>query len=779
MIAAALLLATAATARAAPPARARGDGLGAIDGVVRDAIAARELPGAVVLVGHNKQVVFRRAYGDRAVLPQVETMTPDTIFDLASLTKTVATAPSILILEQEGKLRLTDPVVRFLPDFAAGGGDRARITIEELLTHRAGFPPDDPLELYVGTPDEIFARKFRQPLARPPGARFVYSDVGYEVLGEVVRAVSGERLDRFAAEKIFRPLGMKDTGFHPLPPGGGPAAGDVSRFAPTEEREGRWMRGEVHDPRAYALGGVAGHAGLFSTADDLAKFCQMILGQGKRGSMRVLSPYSVDAMTRPYDYGDDDLRGLGFDIQTGYSSIRGDLFPPGSFGHTGFTGTSLWIDPASRTYALLLSNRVHPDGTGNVLRLRALVSNIVAASVHEDVGGRARQLEARLPHRTPEVQAGIDTLAADGFREIAGLRVGLVTNATGRARDGTTTIATLRSDAARKAGVELVRLFSPEHGLATDADAGVSDSVDAASGLPVRSLYGESRHPRPEDLAGLGAVVYDVQDAGTRFYTYLTTLGYVLEEAAKAKVPVVVLDRPDPIGADLVEGPPADADQLSFTAYHTIPVRTGMTVGELALLFNAERKIGADLRVVKMRGWSRRLWYDETGLEWVNPSPNMRSLAAAALYPGIGLMETTNVSVGRGTDTPFEVLGAPWIDGPRLSRVLSARALPGVRFSPVRFTPSASVYAGRSCGGVRIDVVEREALRSVTLGLEIAAALRDLYPIEWKREGFVKLLANRDAFERLDRGEPAPRIVASWGKRLEEFERTRRKYLLY
>jgi uncharacterized protein YbbC (DUF1343 family) len=776
VIAAALLLAGAAAA----PARPAANPIPAIDRVVQEAISRGELPGAVVLVVHNKKIVFRKAFGNRAVVPREETMTLDTLFDLASLTKVVATAPSVLILAEEGKLRLADPAVRFLPEFAAGDPERAKITIEELLTHRAGLPPDDPLDLYIGTPAEIFARKFQQPLVATPGSRFLYSDAGYEVLGEIVRAVSGEPLDRFAAGRIFQPLEMKDTGFRPIAAEkGGDGQPDVSRIAPTEMRNGRWMRGQVHDPRAYALGGVAGHAGVFSSADDLSKFCQMILDQGRRGSVRILSPLAVDAMTRPRDYGDADLRGLGFDVQTDYSGPRGDLFPPGSFGHTGFTGTSLWIDPASESYVILLSNRVHPDGKGNVLRLRALVANVVAAAMPGDLRTRAREVEARMPHRNAEVSAGIDALAADGFREIAGRRVGLVTNAAGRARDGRTTVEVLRSEAARKAGVELVRLFSPEHGIGANADAPVPDGTDPSTGLPVRSLYGENDRPRPADFDGLGAIVFDLQDVGTRFYTYLATLGYVLEAAAQAKVPVVVLDRPDPIGGSVLEGPLADADRLSFTAYHSIPLRTGMTVGELALLFNAERHIGADLHVIKMRGWSRRLWYDETGLEWVNPSPNMRSLAAAALYPGVGLLETTNVSVGRGTDTPFEVLGAPWIDGSRLARVLAARDVPGVRFSPLRFTPSASVYAGQSCGGVRVDLVDREALRSVTLGIAIAAALRDLYPTDWQRDGFAKLLANREAFERLDRGEPAARIIDSWVRQLAEFQARRLKYLLY
>jgi uncharacterized protein YbbC (DUF1343 family) len=761
--------------------------LARIDGVVSESIAKHELPGAVVLAGRRGKVVFRKAYGNRAVEPFAEPMTVDTVFDIASLTKTVATATSVMILVEEGKLLLSDPVVRHIPEFAPAGGDRAKVTIEHLLTHRAGLPPDDPLALYAGTPEEIFARKYQQPLKSAPGSQFVYSDAGYEVLGEIVRRVSGERLDRFAGDHIFRPLGMRDTFFNPLPPGEGragvtvspPHGIPISRIAPTEKRGDHWMRSEVHDPRAYALGGVAGHAGLFSTAADLAKFCQMILDGGKLGRARILSPAGVEAMTRPRFYGDGDVRGLGWDIATAYSKNRGDLFPVGSFGHTGFTGTSLWIDPASESFVVFLSNRVHPDGKGDVMRLRPLVSTIVAAAAMDDSRPRARALAARVPRPSREVAAGIDVLATEGFRLLAGKRIGLVTNATGRARDGRSTIDVLASPEAKKAGVTLVRLFSPEHGLRTDADAGVPDQKDPGTGLPVISLYGERRRPAPAELADLDALVLDLQDVGARFYTYITTSGYLVEEAAKAKIPLVVLDRPDPVGGMVVEGPPADSDKLSFTAYHMVPVRYGMTPGENALLVNGEKKLGADVRVVKMRGWSRDLWYDETGLEWVNPSPNMRSLAAAALYPGIGLLETTNLSVGRGTDTPFEVVGAPWLDGRRLAEVLNARAISGVRFSPVHFTPSASVFAGERCGGIRFDVVDREALRSVSLGIEIAVALRDLYPADWDRKGFLTLLANGDAFSRLERGETAASIIASWQKDLDDFVKRRAKCLLY
>lgn len=748
--------------------------LAAIDIAVQESIAKAETPGAVVLVEHEGRVALRRAYGSRAVEPAREPATPGTVYDIASLTKSVATAPSVMILVEEGKVRLGDPVVRYIPEFGSGGGDRAKVTVEQLLVHRAGFPPDDPLDLYTGAPEEIFVRKFALPLVSAPGERFVYSDVGYEVLGELVRRVSGQRLDEFAAARIFRPLGMTHTTFLPLERGV-PASG----IAPTERRGDHWMRGEVHDPRAFALGGVAGHAGLFSTADDLARFCRMLLNGGRLGKARVLSPLGVEALTRARFYGDGDVRALGFDMATAYSRNRGDLFPLGSYGHTGFTGTSVWIDPASRTFVVFLSNRLHPDGKGDVNRLRAVVGTIAAASVEDDVRGKARALAASVPVAARQVKPGLDVLVEEGFRSIAGRRVGLVTNATGRSRDGRSAARVLTSPEAKKAGVDLVRLFSPEHGLAASADAPVPDAADPDTGLPVRSLYGETRRPRPEDLGDLGAVVLDIQDVGTRFYTYLATLGYVLEAAAKAKVPVVVLDRPDPIAGAVFEGPLADPSSLSFTAYHPIPVRTGMTLGELARLFNAERGIGADLTVVPVKGWARELWYDETGLPWVNPSPNMRSLAAASLYPGVGLLETTNVSVGRGTDTPFEVLGAPWLDGRRLAAYLSGRRVAGVRFTPVRFTPAASVFAGQECGGVRFAVVDRDALRAVTLGIEIACALRALYPADWDVGRFGGLLANAETQKRVEAGDLPEAIVASWNRPLEAFAAVRSKYLIY
>jgi uncharacterized protein YbbC (DUF1343 family) len=355
------------------------------------------------------------------------------------------------------------------------------------------------------------------------------------------------------------------------------------------------------------------------------------------------------------------------------------------------------------------------------------------------------------------------------------MRIGLVTNHTGRDRAGRSTIDVLH----QAPNVKLVALLSPEHGIRGAADEKVSDSKDEQTGLPIYSLYGETRRPKGEQLKDVDALVFDIQDIGTRFYTYISTLGYVMEEAAKAQRPVFVLDRPNPIRGIEVEGPIADADKLSFTAYHRIPVRHGMTIGELAKLFNQERNIGCDLKVVAMEGWRRGMWLDETNLLWVNPSPNMRSLTEATLYPGIGLLETTNVSVGRGTDTPFEVVGAPWIDGRQLAAYLNSRRIPGVRFVPVRFTPNGSVFKGEECGGVNIIVTERDRFQPVFNGLEMALALRKLYPSEWKVDSYLRLLVNADSLERVKRGEAAAEIVRSWSAGLEEFRNRRAGALIY
>lgn len=780
--------------------------LARIDAVIAESIGKKELPGAVVVVGRHGTIVWRKTYGARAVEPQREAMTVDTIFDLASLTKVVATTTSIMMLIEQGKIRLSDPVVQFIPEMKGEGRDA--ITIEQLMTHLSGFAPDfDLRDRWTGY-DEAMKRLYREPLRTQPGTRFVYSDINYIALGEVVHRASGLMLDEFARRNIFAPLGMRDTGFNP-------DAKLRARIAPTEKRRGQlnylgdsgadagsegeqWLRGQVHDPTSFRMNGVAGHAGLFSTADDLAIFCQMLLNGGVYKTARVLSPLTVAAMSQPRAVSESGAgRGLGWDVASSFSGNKGDLFPLGSFGHTGFTGTSIWIDPSSDTFVVFLSNRVHPDGKGDVGPLRGRVASIVASSIIDATAAKAREASANTAAelllslarlnanlRTAAVAAnpadaqvltGIDVLVRDGFKQLKGMRIGLVTNQTGRDRNGRSTIDVLF----KAPDVKLVALFSPEHGIRGLADEKVSDTKDEVTGLPIYSLYGETRRPKPEQLKDLDALVYDIQDVGVRFYTYTATLGNVMEEAAKVKLPIFVLDRPDPINGVDVEGPIADADKFSFTAYYAIPVRYGMTIGELARFFNEEKHLGADVRVIQLENWRRAMWLDSTGLTWINPSPNMRSLTQATLYPGIGLLETTNVSVGRGTDTPFEVVGAPWIDGPKLASYLNGRRIPGVRFVPIRFKPTTSMFKSEDCAGINIIITDRARFQSVLTGIEVAVALHSLYPMDWKVDSYLRLLVNSDALERLKRGDSPEQLINSWTASLTAFRRLRERVLIY
>ena len=757
--------------RAAEPVPIDSGRLARIDSAVEAAIAEGDLPGAVVLVWSQGRTAYLKAFGRRAVEPESEPMTVDTLFDLASLTKVVATTTAVMLLVEEGRVRLRDPVAEYLPGFARRG--KERITVEQLLAHVSGLRPDLDLEEEFDGRAEALERTFDESPVAAPGERFIYSDLNFMLLGAIVARVSGMPLDQFAAERIFAPLGMRETLFRPGPELEG-------RIAPTERCAGlEWpcggaagaalLRGTVHDPTARRMGGVAGHAGLFSTAADLASFGRMLLGGGELDGVRILAPLTVARMTSPATpAGMRDVRGLGWDIDSRYSANRGDLFPVGSFGHTGFTGTSIWVDPASRTFVVFLSNRVHPDGGGRVVALRGRVATLAAAAVMDRPAADADSA-------APRVENGIDVLRAEQFARLQGARVALLTNRTGLARDGARTIDLLHA----APDVDLAVLLSPEHGLAADADGPVADARDAATALPIYSLYGDTRRPTARMLGGIDAVVVDLQDAGARFYTYAATMAYVMEAAAERGVRVVVLDRPNPITGAAVEGPLLDADQVGFTGYLPLPVRHGLTLGELARLFNAEREIGARLEVVPLAGWRRDLWFDETGLTWVDPSPNLRGVTQAALYPGIGALEGANLSVGRGTDTPFERLGAPWIDGPALAERLNARRVPGVRAYPVTFTPAAGPYAGRQCNGVHLIVTDRDALRPVRLGVEIAAALNARHGARFEIDRTLRLLGSLDTLQRIRDGEDPAAIAASWAAAEQAWRTRRAPYLLY
>ena len=805
--------------------------LSGVDAIIEKAIADGNIPGAVLVVGHNGAVIYRKAYGERALEPRRLPMTLDTVFDLASLTKVIATTTAVMQLVEQGKVRLNDPVAKYLPEFAQNG--KEDITVRQLLTHYSGLAPDLDLTTPWEGKNTAYQLAFVEPPETTPGSGFVYSDINFIMLGALVERVSGETLDEYATRHIFAPLKMTRTRY--LPP-----AAWKTKIAPTQYDENEHMLwGVVHDPTARRMGGVAGHAGLFSTGDDLAKFAQALLNGGDG----ILSAVTVEKMTSPETPpASPVLRGFGWDIDSPFSSNRGDLLPVGSFGHTGFTGTSMWIDPTTQTYIILLTNAVHPRGKGNAIGLRSKVATEVAAALNlttsekealreKSITGYNEALSAarRMSVRNGMVKTGLDVLEEHGFDVLkpapptgeaaaqnaeakkvdaqngdahigeaqkqrsenqaaqnpdvigpeAKMRIGLVTNQTGVDGAGLRTIDVL----AKAPGISLDAIFSPEHGVTGTLDTtDINNSKDAATGVPVYSVYGgtdAARRPPPDVMKNLDAVVFDIQDAGTRFYTYETTLGYFLEAAAKAGIELIVLDRPDPITGSFVQGPVADAGRESFTNYWTLPVRHGMTMGELAKMFNAERGINAKLTVVPIEGWQRGDWFDSTGLGWVSPSPNLRSVTEAALYPGVALIEGTNVSVGRGTDTPFELVGAPWVKSKELAAYLNARGIAGVRFVPVTFTPTASVYSGQMCSGVNILLTDRNGFDAPELGVELAAALQKLYAADFKIERMSQLLVNQSAYDALVAGQDPRRIAQEWQEGLAAFQKVREKYLIY
>jgi uncharacterized protein YbbC (DUF1343 family) len=401
----------------------------------------------------------------------------------------------------------------------------------------------------------------------------------------------------------------------------------------------------------------------------------------------------------------------------------------------------------------------------------AVVAVPRVAAAHSGQRAAAKHTSGR-PGR---VQFGIDVLEAEKFAPLRGKRIGLITNHTGQDALGRSTIDQL----SHAPGVQLVTLFSPEHGLAGRNDDNVASGKDAATGLPIYSLYGDTRRPTDEMLKDLDAIVFDVQDAGVRFYTYTTTMAYCMEEAAKRHIAFYVLDRPNPLGGEIIEGPSLDADKTAFVAYYPIPIRYGLTIGELAQFFNHENHIDCDLHVIEMKNWHRNYFFESTGIRWTPPSPNLRTLKGSIVYPGLEILQNAGVSVGRGTETPFEEFGAPWIVGADVANDLNNLHLPGLRFSDQPFIPVSGLYGGRRCGGVGVRVTDRAAVRSVRMGIEIATILKKRYPNDFDPAKLITLIGNQQTIDMLVNGDSPDAIVNSWAPSLAEFDTTRRKYFIY
>ncbi len=694
-----------------------------------------DLPGAVIEAGTRAGVIFRRAYGFQSLEPTERPMQPDAIFDLASVTKAAATATSVAALVESGKLSYDAPASRYLR--ALDLPDKRAITLRQLLTHTSGLPADN----VIASDEHGLASAVRAiaslHLAAPPGTRYVYSDLGFILLGAIVERAAGEPLDAFATEHLFKPLELSSTGFRPAPD---------KRLVPTERRGDHFLLGVVQDPRSRALGGVAGHAGLFSSADDLGRFARMLLHRGELDGVRVLAPTTVARMTAPIAVPGARVA-LGWDVPDDPSTAA---FSPDSFGHEGYTGTSLWIDPRRGLFVVFLSSRLHPDGKGRVVPLARAIRRVIAGASHN------------LQPAESIAKPGIDTLEQNGAGPLAGKRIALLTNDAARDSDGKRTTDALFA----MPGVQLVRLLAPEHGIAVD---GSGKEQDALTRTPVVNVY-----RRAPALGDVDMAVVDLPDVGVRFYTYAASMLRLMRAAARAGKPVVVLDRPDPIGGR-VAGPPADPGPSSLIRPFPTPIQHGMTLGELARLFAGELDIGVKLAVVEATGWRRTERFAQTGLMWFAPSPNLPTPDAALLYPGVALFETTNLSVGRGTAKPFELLGAPWLDAQRLVQQLGRP--PGVLAQLAAFVPRAAPYAGQLCHGVLFSVVDPARARPIALALRIAEALRSVP--DWDRSGFALLLDSRRAHDATLAGDPVPRIVAAWQPALDAFKRVRSRYLLY
>ncbi len=762
-----------------------------MDKAIEQAVADGRCPGGVLWFEH-RGVSYHKAFGNRQLVPDVEPMSEDTIFDAASLTKVVACTPAVMLLIERGQLKLDDLVCTYIPEFQ--GGRKETITIRQLMVHISGLRGDIETKSDWRGQRMAIEKACEEKLLSPPGTAFRYSDINFFLLGEIVQRVSKTPLEDFVAREIYRPLKMVDTSYLRL------ALADqrltrvrpiddtkLSRIAPTEVVEGKPWQGVVHDPTARHMGGVAGHAGLFTTAADLARYARMLLNLGELDGVRIFKPETVRLMTSVQTPESLSVRrGLGWDIDSGYSGPRGKFFPLGSYGHTGWTGTSIWIDPFSQSFLIFMSNRNHPTERGNVGPLRSCLGTLAAEAIDDFnfayVPGALASRDSDHPTTrvTTERKAlrlqtlnGIDVLAKQHFAPLKNLKIGLVTNHTGEDSERNPTIDLLKN----ASDVQLVALFSPEHGLRGALDEKVGDSTDEKTGLPIYSLYGAGTKPKPEQLKDLDALVFDIQDIGCRFYTYTATMALCMEAAAENGKKYFVLDRVNPINGVSLEGPVLEGTP-SFVGYHYVPLRYGMTIGELARMFKAERNCTADLIVIPLENWDRSVWLDETGLPWTNPSPNMRNLTEATLYPGIGLLEAA-VSVGRGTDTPFELVGAPYVDDLKLATELNAAGLEGVRFVPVQFTPTYSVHKGQLCKGVYILLTDREKCNAVDVGLELILALHRLYSDQFPVDKIRHLLLHPPTLEAIKSGKTLAEIHALWQNDLDKFRAVRAKYLLY
>lgn len=769
-----------------------------LDSLVTAGIADGAAPGVALAIGRHGRIVHMRSYGRIEVAPASAAVTDSTRWDMASLTKVVATTTAAMILEEAGLLDIEKPVSFYLPELNAP--DKAKITVRQLLQHNGGFRSGAPLWRESSDVAGFLRAMNERPLAYNPGDSTIYSDWDLIMTGVIVERITGKPLDIFLQERVWGPLGMRETGFNPLGAERLASGESCMKLFRTNhpllpqiaaaEIDTFWRKqlvhGTVHDENACALGGVAGHAGLFSSARDLAAFSQMMLNGGEYNGVRIVKATTVARWTSRQGR---SSRALGWDTPAPRGS-GGRYFSPRSFGHTGFTGTSMWLDPEKGIFVVVLTNRVNPTRANSKHEpLRRAVADAVQKAV---LDAPVIEWNPTPPQTGARVVPGADRLFGEFSELIRDKNVALVSNHSGRLADGTHLADALH----RHPNTTLKALFGMEHDIRSNDYSLPRDAeavIDKPTGVMKYNLYGEVHKPTPEMLKGIDVIVFDIQEVGARFYEHINILGFVMEAAAENNISVVVLDRPNPITGHKQDGFVTDDAYLyRFGSYTRVPVLHGLTMGELAKFYNDEKLlrggVTAKLHVVPMRGWRRSMWYDETGLPWTKPSPNLLTLSSLLAYTGTCLFEAVNVSEGRGTDHPFEYIGAPWLDNRGAVALLNDLGLRGVRFEAIEFTPEQKPYHGRPpemtgvpLHGVAVRVTDRNAVEPYKVGVAMLWAMHKLHPdrIEWNDAVLERLTATQRLKTMIKGGSTPAQIFASWEGEVAEFRTRSARYRMY
>ncbi len=714
-----------------------------------EAVRDSKGPGAVALVGTPDGVIFHAASGNAQSQPRRRAAATDTVYDLASLTKVVATTTAILKLRDAQTIDLDQPAGEWIPIPAF-----MKFTIRQLLNHTAGLTAGKPLYRTHKSIDAMLQYYASLPLLNPPGERYRYSDVGFMALGKIVEIAGRDSLDAFCEREIFRPLGMTDTQFNP-------PKSLKSRIAATEKCQwrGRVMLGEVHDENAYAVGGVSGHAGLFSTAQDLGLFCRALL------SGEVLSDTTFQAMTQRGQIPHWPWQGLGWVLDPWSTLNEGFLPARTAFGHTGWTGTCMWQDPESGVYAVLLGNTCHPSRRNRDNgEFRRTFYNAVAKEV--------------LPNQT-NTQVGLDRVVRERFEGLRGKRIALLTNHAAKDSLGRHILDVF----ALAPEAKLTRLYSPEHGLRGQAEAGAAVSSQGGQ-IPIVSLYGDRKAPTADELAQVDVFLVDLQDVGARYYTYAATMKACMKACEAAGTPVVILDRPNPVGGLVLEGPIA-TEAGSLVRYARIPIRHGMTLGELAVYFKRTEFTSPRFSVLvkTMENWNRHRLYDECQLAWTPPSPNLPTAQTALAYVGMCLFEGTNLNEGRGTDRPFLVAGAPWLNAKRIVAAVRPEDRAGFELTTADYTPKSIPgkaanprFQDERCEGIALRIVSPKDARPFRLTIALLSAIREEHKRKLEWLPFFDTLAGTEQLRaQIDAGTPAAQIVAGYEAALAQFDADRPK----